>query len=81
MPKKIEALADELNRELRAQGKDVLTYSYPGFYSLADRDRLRDSFKDEFERALKGHALLVAWGQSIVAILKDYRFSPDERGK
>ena len=81
MPKKIEALVEELSRELRSQGKDVLTYSYPGFYSLADRDRLRDSFKSEFARALKGHALLVAWGQSIVAVMKDYRFSPDERSK
>lgn len=81
MSKKIEALDEDLSQELRAKAKDVLAYSYPGFYAVADRDRLRDSFNIEFERALKGHALLVAWGQSIVAVLKDYRFSPAEWDK
>jgi hypothetical protein len=81
VPKKIEALDENLSQELRAQGKDVLAYSDPRFYAVADRDLLRESLNIEFERALKGHALLVAWGQSIVAVLKEYRFSRGEWGK
>ncbi len=53
-----------------------LPVPWPDFYSLAERGAIRGAFLDDLAEALKKESVLVAYGQTIVGIMKDYA-SPD----
>lgn len=76
MPKSVTEIADECIERLRSDGKDVITFSWPDFYKLAERQRMKPAFLDELVTALRQRSLLLAQGQSAVLVAKDFNFAP-----
>jgi hypothetical protein len=56
-------------------GKNNLTYlavPWGDFYTLVERGAIRKAFQDDLVESLKKEAILIAYGQTIVSIMKDY---------
>lgn len=76
MSKSVVEIADECVERLRVHGKDVVTFSWPEFYALAGRQRMKPGFLSGLVAALRQHSLLLAQGQAAVLVAKDFNFSP-----
>ncbi len=74
--KSAPSVAEDIQNTLRKSGKDVITFSWPEFYVASGRERIKDAFWDELETSLRGHALMIKAGQSVVLVAKDFRFAP-----
>lgn len=76
MASPIVSVAEDLKDLLLRSGEDVITLSYPEFYSATERERIKDAFKQELSERLREHGLLICYGAMVVAVLKDFRFAP-----
>lgn len=76
MASPIASVAEDLNELLLKSGENVITLSYPEFYKAVDRERIKDAFKSDLEKRLRERGLLICYGAMVVALLKDFRFSP-----
>jgi hypothetical protein len=75
MAKPAQDVAEEIQELLRKNGKDVVTLPWPDFYKLAGRERMKDEFTSTLATRLRELGLLVAYGQSVVLVAKDFRFA------
>jgi len=75
MAKSTKDVAEDIQHLLQINNKDVITFPWPDFYRVAKRDRIKDAFKDELETKLNQLGLLVCYGQAVVLVAKDFRFS------
>lgn len=69
-------IAENLNEILRKHGKDTLTVSWSEFYVFVERARIKPAFIEDLRVALRQHSLIMAEGQAVVVISKDYNFQP-----
>lgn len=67
-------VAEKIQELLRKNGVDVVTLTWPDFYAISERERIKVEFQSELTRALKGLGLLVCYGDAIVLIAKDFAF-------
>lgn len=75
MAKSIQTVAEEIQELLRKNGKDVVTLSWPDFYKVSGRERIKDEFTSGLTKSLRELGLLVAYGQSVILVAKDFRFA------
>lgn len=75
MAKSTQAVAEEIQELLRKNGKDVVTLSWPDFYKISGRERIKDEFTAALSKSLRELGLLVAYGQSVILVAKDFRFA------
>lgn len=75
MAKSTKDVAEDIQSLLQKNGRDVITLSWPDFYEVADRERMKDAFKADLDRTLRGHGLLICYGLSVVLVAKDFKFS------
>ena len=61
---------------LNGTGLDLVTLTWPEFYQLSGRERMKEEFKLDLSRKLKAASIVIAYGNAIVLLAKDYRFSP-----
>lgn len=73
--KNAAGVAEDLQELLRTNNKDVVTITWPDFYKVTGRDRIKDAFTKELGEKLKDHGLLLNCGQSVVLVAKDFKFS------
>jgi uncharacterized FlgJ-related protein len=76
MAKSAQSVAEDIQELLRKNAIDVVTIPWPDFYKLAERERIKDAFMEELRSKLREHALLISYGQAVVLIGKDFKFSP-----
>ncbi len=76
MAKPIGQVAEGIQDAMRAKGVDVITFSWPEFYRVSAREKLKDAFLTDLKKCLEQKNLLVCYGQSIVLVAKDFSFSP-----
>lgn len=76
MPRSVVEVAASVQELMRRQNKDVLTFSWPEWYEVVERKRIKDAFTSELEEAFRSHCLLLCHGQAIVLVAKDFKFSP-----
>lgn len=69
-------VADEIQDLLRKNGMDVITFPWPDFYKVCQRERLKDGFVEQLQKQLHTRGVLLAQGDAVVLIGKDYKFSP-----
>lgn len=69
-------VADKVQDLLRKNGLDVITLSWPDFYKVIERDRLKVEFIDDLDIKLREHGLMMKAGQAVVQFSKDFLFSP-----
>ena len=72
----ISKVVDEAKNLLNKKGLDVVTLSWPEFYKLVDRERIKDGFTSDLLISMKAASLLIAYGGAVVLIAKDYSFAP-----
>lgn len=75
MATSVADVAEEIQSLLQKNGKDVITFPWPDFYEVAGRERMKDAFKSELDKALRMHGLLISYGQAVVLVGKDFKFS------
>lgn len=75
MAKSTQTVAEEIQELLRKNGKDVVTLSWPDFYKISGRERIKDEFTAALSKSLRDLGLLVAYGQSVILVAKDFRFA------
>ena len=79
MPKAIKEIADELNDALRRVGGPCMTLTWPKFYAVCERERLKQAFLDELANGVAAEfQLVIAYGRNAVVICHDRNFA--ERG-
>ena len=75
MSKSAQLVAEEIQDILRRNAKDVVTFSWPDFYKVAERARLKDAFTTELTKKLRELGFLVSYGQAVVLVGKDFKFA------
>ena len=75
MAKPAQTVASEIQEVLRKNAKDVVTFPWPDFYKVAGRERMKDAFTAELTVCLREFGLLINYGQSVVLVAKDFKFS------
>lgn len=75
MRKSPAAIASELTDVLRRESEDVITIPWDQFYRFVERDRIKESFQKNLEKALREKSLLISYGSAVVLVAKDFRFS------
>lgn len=75
MAKSIQTVAEEIQELMRKNAKDVVTLPWPDFYKVAGRERMKDAFMADLRQKLREQGLLVCYGQAIVLVGKDFKFS------
>ena len=81
MPKAVREIADELNDALRRTGVPYMTVTWPDFYAICERERLKQAFLDELARGASAEfQLLVAYGRNIVLVCHDRNFAGPDSG-
>jgi hypothetical protein len=76
MPKPVSEVVLDAQNMLNSRGIDLVTLTWPEFYKLSDRERMKEEFMSELSKQLKSASLLVAYGNAIVILAKDYKFAP-----
>lgn len=65
-------VAKKINDYMSKNNLTSLAVPWGDFYTLVERGAIREAFQQELVKALKKESILIAYGQSIVAIMKDY---------
>jgi hypothetical protein len=76
MARHVDLVVEDVQELLRKNGKDLVTLNWPEFYKLTGRERMKDEFTLDLREHLKRASILIAYGNAIVLIAKDFRFAP-----
>jgi hypothetical protein len=76
MPTSPKGLADEIIQHMRRNALDTLTMRWPAFYEFCGRERLKVGFVAALSDRLAEASILYVSGESVVAFVKDFDFSP-----
>lgn len=76
MAKSVQDVVEDLRYILNKSTKDVVTLTWPQFYKAADRERMKDAFMIDLVKQAKDASIFVAFGNAVVLVAKDYKFSP-----
>jgi len=68
----VSMVATKIHDFMNKNNTTYLAVPWGDFYTLTERGSLRESFMDALSVALKKESILIAYGQTIVAIMKDY---------
>ena len=79
MPKAASEVVLDVQDLLNRKGLDLITLTWPEFYKLSDRTRMKQGFMEELAEQLKEASVLIAYGNAIVLLARDYRFAPPGR--
>ena len=71
-------IADVIVEKIRRNDLNAITYSWKEFYEVCDKERIREAFVEKLEAALEEHGFLLAQGNNIVLVVKDFRWGPVE---
>ena len=72
-----KSIVEDLDTMLKHSGKPVMTMTWPEFYKLSERDRIKRSFRDEVKRLASGQFQLnIVFGANAVIVCHDRNFSP-----
>ncbi|TAL65816.1 MAG: hypothetical protein EPN79_11740 [Burkholderiaceae bacterium] len=69
-------IAEKIQALMHKGSKDVVTFSWAEFYDVAERERIKETFKENLASDLRKLSMLINYGQSIVLVAKDFRFAP-----
>jgi hypothetical protein len=53
-----------------------MTLTWPQFYTAAGRERMKEPFMADLIKQAKDASLLIAFGNAVVLMAKDYKFAP-----
>lgn len=67
-----EQIAEDFRDFLDREGIEVWAITWKEFYKITKKDRVRIEFKDKLQNELLNRAILIAYGNAIVLIAKDY---------
>jgi hypothetical protein len=56
-------------------GADVITLTWPDFYKVAARERIKVEFQSDLAASLKALGLLINFGSTVVLVAKDFTFA------
>lgn len=79
MPKSTITVADEIREILFKTDASVITYSWSEFYEACDREKMKESFKNDLRDQLNARSVAIAYGNAAVIVAKDYNFAPAKR--
>ena len=81
MSKSATEIVDDLNEMLRKSGRPYITLTWPEFYDICDRERLKQPLLDGVREAASGQfQLIVAFGHNAVVVCHDRNFAPARNG-
>ena len=76
MAKAASSVATDIQALIQKSGTDVLTFTWPKFYEVSARDRIKSAFMESLSKELAKKSLLLMQGNAVVLVAKDYNFSP-----
>lgn len=77
MAKPFPEIVEELDELLRKSGEPVITMTWPDFYKLSDRERLKNAALDAIREDASGrYQLVIGYGRNAVIISHDRNFQP-----
>ncbi len=68
-------VADNIQEIMRKNGVDVVTFTWPDFYKVSDRERIKVEFQNDLALSLKALGLLISYGAVVVLVAKDFGFA------
>ncbi len=75
MSRSPNTIAEEIIEKMRKQNLDCATIPWNKFYKQCKRERIADPFMKSLKLALKRKSFLLAEGNSVVTVTKDFNFS------
>ena len=76
MSKTAASIVEDLNERLRKAGQPCMTMTWPDFYGLCQRERMRDPLQAKIRELASGRfQLIVAYGDNAVVICHDRNFA------
>lgn len=76
MSKTAASIVDELNELLRKGGQPFMTLTWPEFYRLCERERLKQPLQNSIQEQASGrYQLIVAYGHNAVVVCHDRNFA------
>lgn len=68
-------VAENIQDLMRKNGVDVVTFTWPEFYKVSGRERIKVEFQSDLAASLKALGLIIGFGSAVVAVLKDFGFA------
>lgn len=68
-------VAENIQEQMRKHGVDVVTFTWPEFYKVSGRQRIKTEFQSDLASSLKTLGLLINYGSSVVLVAKDFGFA------
>ncbi len=76
MAKGTDSIADDVRSFMNKNSIDVWTMTWKEFYALTERERIKSAFEKQLQDALKARDILLVFGRSMVAILREVNSNP-----
>ena len=68
-------VAEKIQELMRKGGVDVVTFTWPDFYKVSGRERIKVEFQADITSSLKALGLMINFGSSVVLVAKDFSFA------
>ena len=68
-------VAENIQELMRKCGVDVVTFTWPDFYKVSGRERIKVEFQADLTSSLKALGLMINFGSSVVLVAKDFSFA------
>jgi hypothetical protein len=68
-------VAESIQELMRKNGVDVVTFTWPDFYKVSGRERIKVEFQTDLAASLKALGLLINFGSTVVLVAKDFSFA------
>lgn len=68
-------VAEKIQELMRKGGVDVVTFTWPDFYKVSGRERIKVEFQADLTSSLKALGLMINFGSSVVLVAKDFSFA------
>ena len=79
MSKTTTSIVDELNEILRRSGEPCMTMTWPEFYEVCQRERMKQPLQTGIQEQASGrYQLIVAYGHNAVVVCHDRNFAAAE---
>ena len=76
MAASVNSISDNLIDLVRKNNKEAITFSWPDFYQVCERERIKQPFLDSLAKCLMEKSYLIAYGNSAVLVTRDFNWQP-----
>ncbi len=78
MAKNVREIASEIDAFMKRKTLNFWTLPWQQFYSVVERERIREAFQMELKAAFKPYAIEINYGVNAIEIFREANFGPQD---